>query len=147
MLYNGYYNQASQSPGFSEQGAIGALGQSMYDKWKQGGIGIKGGFNANQPQMQPLQQGGLNPYGSQAHTPSNPMFPTQQMAGQSFTPQMSSQGQSGSSMGQTMPMMPKMDFAEFFRKVQAGEMEGPPNGLPIFDPSKLKQQGVQNGLQ
>lgn len=140
MLYNGYYNQASQQPGFSEQGAIGALGQSMYDKWKQGGVGIKGGFNANQPQMQPLQQGGgYNQMGSQPHPPSNPMFPTQQMMGQN----QSQQGQQFGGIG----MLPQMDFSEFFRKVQAGEMEGPPGGLPLFDPSKLKQQGVQNGLQ
>lgn len=123
----------------------------------------KGGYNPSLPQMQPLSQqmgqerppyqlqesGGQNPMGSQMKPPSMPMFGTQQMSGQNI-PQNIMGGQLGNAQWQGLEpqgqeqMMPKMDFAEFFRKVQAGEMEAPPGGRPLFDPAQLQQQ--QGGM-
>jgi len=112
-MYNGYYAQASQNPGFSEQGAIDALGQSQYDKWKQGDIGIRGGFNASQPQMVPLMQqmqgGQQQSGGMQGGQQSGGQKPPPMGGGQQSPPSMGGQQQGGQRpppQGGEMPMSP-----------------------------------------
>ncbi len=113
-----------------------------------------GAMGSSQPSNLPVRpQGGQNPMGSQQKPPSMPMFPTQQMMGQNMPPQGQQGppmvpfggGQMGGLEGQPpgpQGMMPQMDFADFFKRVQSGEMQGAPMGRPPFDPSQFQRQGM-----